>query len=183
MGLGAGVRARGTAWFRRGGGISAEEVVPVAADLSVADPHLRWPRGLGPQPLYALRVDWYPGTDGACPPSPDGRVAPRSSVTHKIGLRRVLLVRERRGSTGSARGGKERREIHGENEAAVVEEVVVDGESGEEGAGRIYGDYGGEAVGMPRHVGAEGEPIRRSVGTGGKRLAQGAAGKSVAKDG
>ncbi|CAM9951840.1 unnamed protein product, partial [Scytosiphon promiscuus] len=65
---------------RRGAG----EPVPVRGKVTVSNPKLWWPRGMGgrrphhqqqqehqqrqQQRLYMLRVDWYPGTDVSCPP-------------------------------------------------------------------------------------------------------------------
>lgn len=56
---------------------TGESVWPVRAKMKVTDPSLWWPRGMGRsgqqqqqqqrQPLYTLRVDWYPGTDASCP--------------------------------------------------------------------------------------------------------------------
>lgn len=108
---------------------SAEDILPVAVDWSVAeDPSLLWwPRGLGPQPLYTLRVEWYPGTDGTCPPLKDNTSVddadcngdgPVTVVTRKIGLRRISLVREPRsvGKRSTISGDRD----HGPEEAEAT---------------------------------------------------------------
>ena len=136
--------------------LSAEEIFPVSANLSVTDPHLWWPKGLGPQPLYTLRVDWYPGTLGSCPPHQNDDpyssdavpVAPRSTETRRIGLRQVSLMREPRSfrSVGGMGRGREiragqrqesRRSVSGEDE--TIEGVGADDGGESRTHTRMYG--------------------------------------------